>query len=306
MRTDPGTYWSLPAEALLDQLKSTTAGLETAEAAARIAQYGPNTLDATKQVGAAGLLARQFRSPLVLILIGASLVSLVAGEWVDAGVVLAVVFGSTILGFLQESIASRAIEQLRSRVTIQSIVLRDGAERPLPSAQVVPGDVVRLSAGSLIPADALVLEANDFFVSQAVLTGETFPVEKMPGAVAATSGLTERTNCVFMGTSVRSGTARVLVAATGKGTVFGQIAGKLALRPPLTESERGVQRFGYLLTRIMLVMLVVVLAINIFMARPPIESLLFSLARWASRPNCCPPSSASPCRTAPGAWRGCA
>jgi Mg2+-importing ATPase len=274
----PADYWSLPPERLLEQLRSMPAGLTQAEAAARLAQYGPNSLEGAKRAGALGLYARQFKSPLVLILIVASLVSLVAAEWVDAAVVLAVVFGSTILGFLQEFIASHAIEQLRSQVTIKSIVVRDGAESTVPSAQVVPGDVVRLAAGSLIPADARVLEANDFFVSQAVLTGETFPVEKMPGTAAPAAGLTERSNCVFMGTSVRSGTARVLIAATGKDTVFGQIAGKLALRPALTEFERGIQRFGYLLTRIMLAMVVVVLAINIFLAKPPVASLLFALA----------------------------
>jgi P-type Mg2+ transporter len=280
MRTapSPGSYWSLSPEQLMEQLHARPTGLAEAEVVARLAQYGPNSLDSAKSTGALGLYASQFKSPLVLILIVASVISLVATEWVDAGVVLAVVFGSTILGFLQEYLASHAIEQLRSQVTIKSIVLRDGVERTLPSAQVVPGDVVRLAAGSLIPADAVVLEANDFFVSQAVLTGETFPVEKMPGAVAPAAGLAARSNCVFMGTSVRSGTARVLVAATGKDTVFGQIAGKLALRPALTEFERGIQRFGYLLTRIMLVMVMVVLAINIFLQKPPIESLLFALA----------------------------
>lgn len=260
------------------QLRSTDRGLTAGQAAARLAQYGPNTIDAARRAGAIGLYARQFKSPLVLILIVASVVSLVATEWVDAGVVLVIVFGSTILGFVQEYIASNAVERLRSQITLRALVIRDGAELMLPSAEVVPGDVVRLSAGSLVPADALVLEAKDFFVSQAVLTGETFPVEKMPGTVAPAAGLTERSNCVFMGTSVRSGTARVLVAATGKQSVFGQIAGKLALRPVLTEFERGIQRFGYLLTRIMLVMVMTVLAINIFMAKPPIESLLFALA----------------------------
>ncbi|VTU36332.1 Magnesium-transporting ATPase, P-type 1 [Variovorax sp. PBS-H4] len=260
------------------QSRSTDGGLTVAQAASRLAQYGPNSIDAARRAGAIGLYARQFKSPLVLILIVASAVSLVATEWVDAGVVLAIVFGSTILGFVQEYIASNAVERLRSQITIKALVIRDGVELMLPSAEVVPGDVVRLSAGSLVPADALVLEAKDFFVSQAVLTGETFPVEKMPGTVAPAAGLTERSNCVFMGTSVRSGTARVLVAATGKRTVFGQIAGKLALRPALTEFERGIQRFGYLLTRVMLVMVMIVLAINIFMAKPPIESLLFALA----------------------------
>jgi Mg2+-importing ATPase len=276
--TAPASYWSMPPARLAQALGASERGLTTAEAAERLARHGRNTIDEARTSGALALYARQFKSPLVLILIVASAVSLVATEWVDAGVVLTVVFGSTILGFLQEWVASNAIARLRAQITLNAVVVRGGVDVTLPSAEVVPGDVVRLAAGSLIPADAVVLEANDFFVSQAVLTGETFPVEKMPCTVARDASLTERRNCVFMGTSVRSGTARVLVAATGRDTVYGQIAGKLALRPALTEFERGVQRFGYLLTRVMLVMVMAVLAINIFMERPPIESLLFALA----------------------------
>ena len=274
----PAAYWSIAPEALVAELHSDAGGLVPEEAALRLRRFGPNALDPKKKATALGLLANQFKSPLVLILIFASVVSLVASEWVDAGVVLVIVFGSTLLGFAQEYVAGNAIEKLRSQVTINSSVLRGGKPQILPSTAVVPGDIVLLSAGSLIPADAVVLEAKDFFVNQAVLTGETFPVEKKPGAVVAKAGLSERTNCVFMGTSVRSGTARVLVAQTGKATTFGQIAGKLALRAPLTEFERGIQRFGYLLTRIMLVMVLVVLAVNILMAKPPIASLLFALA----------------------------
>ena len=150
--------------------------------------------------------------------------------------------------------------------------------RAVLSERIVPGDVVLLSAGSLIPADGVVLETNDLFVNQAVLTGEVFPVEKKLEKVAANASLTERVNCVYMGTSVRSGTSRVLIVQTAKATVFGQIAERLKLRPPETEFERGVQRFGYLLTRVMLVMVVVVLAINIVRAKPALESLLFALA----------------------------
>ncbi len=274
----PDAEWSLPPDRLMAALHADAGGLEPAEAALRLNCYGPNALDAKQQASALGLFANQFKSPLVLILIFASIVSLVASEWVDAGVVLAVVFGSTILGFVQEYIASNAIEKLRSQVTINTNVLRGGKALTLPSTDVVPGDIVQLSAGSLIPADGVVLVAKDFFVNQAVLTGETFPVEKKPGVVAADAALAERSNCVYMGTSVRSGTAQVLVVRTGKATVFGQIADKLSLRPPLTEFERGIKRFGYLLTRIMLVMVLLVLAINIFMHKPPIASLLFALA----------------------------
>ena len=274
----PDLYWSLPPEKLMAGLQVDAGGLASVEALLRQRQFGPNAIDAKRQATALGLFVSQFKNPLVLILIFASVVSLAAAEWVDAAVILIIVFGSTILGFVQEYIASNAIEKLRSQITINSSVLRDGQVMTLPSTQVVPGDIVLLSAGSLIPADGVVLEAKDFFVNQAVLTGETFPVEKKPGAVAANAGLAERSNSVFMGTSVRSGTAKMLIVGTGKATVFGGIAGKLALRPPLTEFERGIKRFGYLLTRIMLVMLLVVLAINIFMAKPPIASLLFALA----------------------------
>ena len=272
------TYWTLTAEQLTAALHTTNNGIQQIDAESRIKQYGPNALKAQRQTSAIGLLLRQFRSPLVLILIFAAIVSAFVGEWTDAIIVLAVVLGSTLLGFVQEYRASNAVEKLRSQVTIKSNVLRGGKPMMLPSEQVVPGDVVILSAGSLIPADGIVLEANDFFVNQAVLTGETFPVEKTAGIVPAKASLAERTNCVFMGTSVRSGTAHGLIIQTGKATVFGQIAERLSLRPALTEFERGVQKFGYLLTQVMLVMVVLVLAINIFLAKPPIDSLLFALA----------------------------
>ncbi len=272
------SYWTLTAEQLLAALHTTNNGLQQTDAESRIKQYGPNALKAQRQTTAIGLLLSQFKSPLVLILIFAAIVSAFVGEWTDAIIVLAVVIGSTMLGFVQEYRASNAVEKLRSQVTIKSSVLRGGKPQMVPSEQVVPGDVVLLSAGSLIPADGIVLEANDFFVNQAVLTGETFPVEKTPGIVPAKASLAERTNCVFMGTSVRSGTAHVLIVQTGKSTVFGQIAERLSLRPAQTEFERGVQNFGYLLTQVMLVMVVLVLAINIFLAKPPIDSLLFALA----------------------------
>jgi Mg2+-importing ATPase len=272
------SYWTLTADQLFTTLHATGSGLQSSEADARLKQYGPNALKAQRQNTWFVLLLSQFKSPLVLILVFAAIISAFVGEWTDAAIVLAVVIGSTMLGFAQEYRASKAVDELRSQVTIKSNVLRGGKVQLIPSEQVVPGDVVILSAGSLIPADGVVLEANDFFVNQAVLTGETFPVEKTPAPVAAKASLAERTNCVFMGTSVRSGMAHMLIVQTGKATVFGQIAEHLSLRPAQTEFERGVQNFGYLLTQVMLVMVVIVLAINIFLAKPPIDSLLFALA----------------------------
>jgi Mg2+-importing ATPase len=274
----PAAYWSLAPDQLLAALHASKKGLQPEDAVQRIKQYGLNTIQAQTQATALRLLLSQFKSPLVLILIFAAIVSGVVGEWVDATIVLAIVLGSTILGFVQEYTASNAVAKLRSQVTLKSSVLRGGQPQMLASEQVAPGDIVLLSAGSLIPADGMVLEANDFFVNQAVLTGETFPVEKMPAAVAANASLVERINCVFMGTSVGSGTAQMLVAQTGKATVFGQVADRLRLRPPETEFERGIRHFGNLLTQVMLVMVIIVLAINIFLAKPFLDSLLFTLA----------------------------
>jgi Mg2+-importing ATPase len=274
----PAAYWSLAPGELFSALHGSPDGLSPEEAEQRLKQYGPNAIKAREQATPLGLLLKQFSSPLVLILIFAAAVSLGLGEWTDAAIVLAVVLGSTVLGFAQEYRASNAVARLRSQVTSKSTVLRGGQPQGIPSEQVAPGDVVLLSAGSLIPADGVVLAATDLFVNQAVLTGETFPVEKAPGAVAAGAGLAQRTNCVFMGTNVRSGAGRMLVAQTGKATVFGHVAERLSLRAPETEFERGIRHFGDLLTRVMLVMVIIVLAVNLFLAKPLMDSLLFALA----------------------------
>jgi Mg2+-importing ATPase len=161
---------------------------------------------------------------------------------------------------------------------MMALAIRDGVARKVPAEEIVPGDVVLLSAGSLIPADGILLEATDFYVNQAILTGETFPVEKRPGTAPIEAGMVEKTNCVFMGTNVRSGSAKALVVQTGPRTSFGEIAGRLTVRPPETDFERGVRRFGNLLSRIMLVLVVTVFAVNVFFQRPVLDSLLFSLA----------------------------
>lgn len=272
------SYWTKTQEQLFLQLNSSNAGLSDGEAVVRLNQYGQNTISATRQASAIWLLLSQVKSPLILILVFAAMISAIAGEWPDAVIVLAVILGSTTLGFVQEYRANNAIEKLRSKVLVRSNVVREGKASEVLSRQIVPGDVVLLSSGSLIPADGVVLEANDLFVNQAVLTGEVFPVEKRPGNVEENASLIERTNCVYMGTSVRSGTARVLIVRTAKATFFGQISEKLKLRPPETEFERGVQRLGYLLTQVMLGIVIVVLAVNILRAKPTLDSVLFALA----------------------------
>ncbi|RIH77485.1 magnesium-translocating P-type ATPase [Meiothermus hypogaeus] len=274
----PTPYWAEALEGLWTRLKSQPDGLNPAEARRRLQQWGPNTLQAQRRTTALAVLLAQFKSPLVLMLVFAASVSALVQEWLDAFIVLLIVLGSALLSFVQEYSASRAVEKLLARVQVRVWLLRGGQTLHLPAEEVVPGDVVLLSAGSLIPADGRVLEAKDFFVSQAALTGETFPVEKRPGVVPPEASLSERTNCVFMGTSVRSGTARMLVVETGASTAFGKIADRLALRPPETEFERGIRQFGFLLTQVMLLMVLLVFAVNVFGEKPPIDSLLFAIA----------------------------
>ena len=271
-------YWSRPSDELLQKLNTTPNGLTAERARQQLAATGPNTLTAQSKSSAIRLLLAQFNNPLLLILVVAASVSAFVREWVDAGIILLVILGSSILSFLQEFSATRAMEKLRQRIQVRCSVLRDGQTVTIPIEGIVPGDVVLLSAGSLIPADCVVLESRDCFVNQAVLTGETYPAEKHPGVVPASSGLAERTNTVFLGTSVRSGTARVLVVETGPRTAFGQIAGKLNLRPPETGFEQGIRKFGYLLTKVMVILVISVFAINVFGHKPAIESLLFAIA----------------------------
>jgi Mg2+-importing ATPase len=275
---EPSDAWSQPSETLLAHLQTTSAGLTTDQALRRLQATGPNTVAAKHRTSPLWLLLNQLKSPLVLMLIGAATVSAFVHEWVDAAVVLVIVLGSTLLGFAQEYSATNAVAKLLAQVTIKATVIRDGQAQRIPAEAVVPGDIVVLSAGSLVPADGVVLEAKDCFVNQAVLTGETFPVEKMAGVVSPRASLTERTNSLFMGTSLRSGSARAVIVQTGQATIFGQIAARLTLRPPETEFERGIRHFGYLLTQVMLLLVLIVFVVNVLFARPAIDALLFAIA----------------------------
>lgn len=271
-------FWGMPAADLLSRLHARDSGLTQDEALARRAAAGPNALHQRSGPSVAGLMLSQFKSPLVLILVVACGISLLANEWVDALVVLVIVLISTFMGFAQEYVAHAAMHRLRAHLSLRTTVWRDGAESTCAVTEVVPGDVLLLSAGSLVPADGVVLSSKDCFVNQSVLTGESVPVEKSPGHSAADASLAHRHHALFMGSSVSSGTARMLVVNTGEHTQLGQLADRLSQQPPPTAFEQGVQRLGYLLTRVMLVMVVLVLGLHLVMQRPPMESLLFALA----------------------------
>jgi Mg2+-importing ATPase len=274
----PRAYWSRPESELCAELGTSGAGLSSEQAAARLLDFGPNELRETQRLSRLRVLLNQARSPLLLLLLFAAGVSLIVGEWTDALIVLVIVCATVLIGYRREYTAQVAAAALVARIKTRATVLRDGEPVQLPVEELVPGDVVTLAAGSLVPADGVLLSATDCYVSEAVLTGESFPAEKRAQLLPAQTPLAKRSNTVYLGTNVRSGTARCLVVATGRATEFGAIAQHLSLRPPETEFDRGVRRFGYLLTSAMLVMVLLVFVAHVLMQRPPVETLLFSIA----------------------------
>jgi len=221
------------------------------------------------------LFIGQFKSPIILILVGAAILSLFLQDRTDATLILAIVLASAVLGFWQEYSATNAVAKLRALVETKVRVLRDGNEVIIPLTEVVPGDVVLLSAGAIIPGDGRLLETRELFVNEAALTGETFPTEKDAHSVNSTP---EPKNEVFLGTHVVSGSGKAEIVATGKTTRFGKIAESLRLRRPETEFERGVRRFGFLLAEVTLLLVLAIFGFNVFLHKPVLDSFLFALA----------------------------
>ena len=272
------SFWSVSAAEALRRLQTAPQGLSAAEAVSRMKRYAARRLAPKKRTDAATLLLSQFSSPIVLLLLAATLISLLLHDTPDAAIILAIVFASGLLGFWQERGAAGAVEKLLSLVEVKAQVLRDGAPHDVPLTDVVPGDVVLLTAGATAPGDCLLLEERDLFVDEATLTGETFPVEKSVAVLDADTPLGKRTNTVFMGTHMVSGTATAVVVAIGKDTEFGRVSERLKLRPPETDFEHGLRRFGYLLLEVTLLLVIGIFAFNVYLHRPVLDSFLFSMA----------------------------
>lgn len=278
MKESPQAFWSVQLPELLQQLCTTPQGLTSEEARTRLIQFGSNLLKPKKRLGNLTLFYGQFKSPIILILLFAAGLSFFVHDPTDALIILAIVFISGLLSFWQEKGATDAVQKLLAMVQVKAEVVRDGKPTEIKVEEIVPGDVVMLSAGGSIPGDCLILESKDLFIDEAALTGETYPVEKMAGVLPPATSLSRRTNVLFMGTHVVSGNAKVVVVNTGRETEFGKVSERLKLRPPETEFEHGVRSFGYFLVEITLVLVIAIFAINIYFARPVLESFLFSLA----------------------------
>jgi Mg2+-importing ATPase len=269
----------LPVDELLPRLETSLAGLSSQEVERRLEVYGRNELARKKKRAAVVEFLLHFRSPLIIILLFAGAVSGILGELPNMSIIFSIVFLSVILDFYQESKAGKAAEMLEEKVTTTATVLRDKVKSEVKLSEIVPGDIVYLSAGDITPADARVITAKDLFINQSALTGESFPVEKTVAPVKVKdASITEWSNYLFMGTSVVSGTATAVVVKTGGSTEYGKIAKRLVEKRPETEFERGIRGFGFLIMQVTFLLVLFVFFVNAFYKRDVLESLLFAVA----------------------------
>src|SRR5580704_17993516 len=275
----PEDIWRAPLTQLLNQLATKAAGLTDAEARSRLVKYGANDASTVKRSPLWLQFLARFRNPLVMILIVASGLSAATGDVPSFVIIITIVMLSIVFDFVQEVRAQNAVEALRRSVAVQATVRRDGSSLSVLTEQLVPGDIVELIAGDLVPADARLMQSRDLYVNQALLTGEPYPAEKQASdAASGAENPAGASNAVFAGTSVISGTATILICRTGSRTALGHLATSLAQKPPATAFAVGIRRFGMLIMRFTVFMVLFVLVVNIFFNRPLLESLMFAVA----------------------------
>ena len=271
--------WQEPVDRVLARLETSAAGLDATEAQLRLKRFGPNDAAIVKRSPLWLQFISRFRNPLVIILLVASGLSAATGDVASFLIVVVIVTISMTIDFVQEVRAQNAIEALRRSVAVQATVRRSGACLSVPIDSLVPGDIVELIAGDLVPADSRLLESRDLFINQALLTGEPYPAEKQcSDAPSGAENPAGASNAVFAGTSVISGTATIAICRTGGKTALGHLATSLAEKPPATAFAVGIRRFGLLIMRLTILMVLFVLVVNVSFHRPVLESLMFALA----------------------------
>ncbi|MDD5680013.1 MAG: HAD-IC family P-type ATPase, partial [Candidatus Omnitrophica bacterium] len=268
-----------PTELIFQKLETLEKGLTEKEAKNRLKEYGFNEPAKKKKRTIFTQIISKFANPLVIVLLIIAVFSMFFGEKISALLVLLMAIGSVLLSFAQEYRAGKEAEKLSEMVRATATVYRNGKAKELKIREIVPGDIVDLFAGDMIPADLRIISSKDLFINQASLTGESLPVEKFAGAIQPKGrSLSELTNIAFMGSSVVSGTALGVVVKTGIATQFGELSKRLATMRVDTSFDRGMRQFTWLMIRFMLVLVVVIFAVNAFLKGNLIEAFLFSLA----------------------------
>ncbi len=266
-----------PAEVVFDRLGSGEAGLTDPEAAARLETFGTNVL-ASQRVTVFGILLRQLRNPLLILLLAAAGISALTGDVTDGAIIAAIVVLSVGLGFVNEYRSAKAVAALHGDIHYDALVWRDGTQRKVDVTTLVPGDVVALRVGDVVPADLRVLETNQLECDEAVLTGESMPAAKVTSPAPDDDSAVDLPSCAFMGTVVHQGSGRGIVVSTGMSTAFGTIATGLGASQAETAFQVGLRGFSGLLVKVAGVLTIGIFVINVAFSRPLLEALLFSLA----------------------------
>ena len=289
--TEGGIYWChvmthntqyfshTDIHSVLEELNTSKKGLTDAEAYARLRKNGLNVISDKKERGIVLEFLSHFNDPLIIILLVAAGVSASFGEVKNFVIILIMVLVSVILDFFEEHTANNAAKKLKEKVNTMATVVRGGQKKDIKSSHICVGDIIFLSSGDLVPADARILEADDFFVNQSALTGESFPSEKRPENSSSTQGESrEQDNIVFLGSSVESGTALAVVFQVGKATEYGKIAETLVSVEPKSDFELGITKFGYFIMKVILVLVLVIFLGNALIHKDILQSFIFAIA----------------------------
>ena len=277
LTTAPNNFWQFDSNYWFKKLNTSSGGLSQKSAEEILLQAGAIRKGKSHFQKDVLLFLGQFKSPLMLLLIGAVILSAFLGDTSDVVIILFIVLSTGLLSFFQERNAGRVVEKLQSMIALKSSVVRDGAEQEIGNSLIVSGDVVLFNAGDMVPADCLLIESNELFVNEASLTGESYPVAKEVGILEEQTELNKRSNCIWEGTNVVSGTAKALVINTGNNTIFGSIA-QSASSDVETTFEKGIKEFGFFLMKITLFLSAFILTVNLLNHKSVIESALFALA----------------------------
>jgi Mg2+-importing ATPase len=273
------SYWKLQKEELLRESNSSLAGLNEAEVALRLKAFGLNEIPHAGHKTAFKIFFSQLTNPLIYVLVLASILAAFMGDFTESAIIITIMAINTVLGFYLEYKSEHAINELRKYLTYTAIVLRDGKKTEIDTSQLVPGDIVYLSIGDVVPADLRLLNVDDLQTDESVLTGESAPVEKNVSIVDLDKPLPHQlTNTVFMGSIVSNGSGNGLVVATGTKTYFGKVATSLSTAPTPTAFQRNMTSFGNFLIKLIIILTVFIFTVNTALGRGVFQSLLFSLA----------------------------
>jgi len=257
-------------------LGSSENGLFNQEVKERIVKFGLNEISEKSRRTGLSIFFSQLKSPLILILIGASIIAFYLGEATDSLIILGIILLNTFMGFYQEYRSDKALKDLKKFITFKAKVLRDNKKTELDSRELVPGDIIFLNIGDIVPADAIIIDSQGFSVNESLLTGESISLSKT-NSIPSNEEEKNR-NIAFQGTSVSSGYAKCLVISIGKGTEFGKTATVLSAKIPETDFQKNIRKFGNFLLKVILILTILVFAINTLLGKPILDSFLFALA----------------------------